>query len=235
LELALEGFEGSIELLYELVKKSIVEVSRISLSHIAHRILEYLRSPEMDLNRASHYLYLLSLLMIIKLSLLIPSEANLEEEVEVEEERDFSWLEKARERVEAIYNHREKYLHHRREGKFPYKIEVLADLEDFIDAYFSILRREAARRNLEERIGTRDFSTLMERTVKYIEEMEKFSLIDLVRLSRDGEEAVFMFFFLLELLRRGEIIALQEQPFSQILVWTREAFENEFERIESPS
>lgn len=235
MELALEGFEGSIELLYELVKKSIVEVSRISLSQIAMKILEYIRSPEMDLNRASHYLYLLSLLMLVKLSLLIPSETRLEEEPEIEEERDFSWLETARERVEAIYTQREKYLHHKREGKFPYKIQVMADLEDFIDAYFSILRREAARRHLEERIGTRNFSALMERIIQYIEEMEKFSLADLVRLSKDSEEAIFMFFLLLELLRKGEITALQEQPFSQILVWTREAFENEFERIESPS
>lgn len=235
MELALEGFEGSIELLYELVKKSIVEVSRISLTHIAMKILEYLRNPEMDLNRASHYLYILSLLMLVKLSLLLPSEAKLEEEPEIEEERDFSWLEAARKRVEYIYAQREKYLHHKREGKFPYKIQVMADLEDFIDAYFSILRREAARRSLEERIGTRDFSALMERIIQYIEEMKKFSLTELVQLSKDSEETIFMFFLLLELLRKGEIIALQEQPFSQILVWTREAFENEFERTESPS
>jgi len=235
LELALEGFEGSIELLYELVRKSIVEVSRISLSYISMKILEYLNRPDVDLNRASHYLYLLSLLMRIKLSLLLPTEENFQEESSVEEgERDFSWLESARERLEKIYKERERFLHHFREGNFPQKIRVVADLEDFIEAYFSITKREIARKNLEERLGRIDFSELMDEISRKIETMEKFSLTELIRLVRNREEAIFIFFFLLELLRQGEIIAIQEQPFSQIFVWTREAFENEFKGIESP-
>ncbi len=235
MELTLEGFEGSIELLYELVKKSIIDISGISLAQIADKIIDYLRAPALDLNLASHYLYLLSLLMAIKLSLLLPSAVVPDENLAEREEGDFSWVERVKNKIEQTYTERLRFVHHSRERNFPFDIEVESDLSLLVDAYFSILRREATKKTLEEKIQSKDFSIVKERVLRDIDSRGKLTLRDLIFLSQDVEEAVFSFFLLMELLSKGEIIAIQEQPFSQIYIWTREAFEDELERAESPS
>ncbi len=228
MELRFDGFQGSIETLYELVRRSIIEIKRVSLLYIVGKIIEYLRSPEADINKAAHYLYILSLMAAIKLSFLLPSEQPLpQEESDLKPYEPPPWLSKWRERLEGLQDARWRILHHRKDG-IPAREEVEGDIEDFFEAYFSILRREAARKTLEKTVGRKDFSALMERIRKSIEEKGKLSLRDLIKICEDGEEAVFSFFYLLELLRQGQIIAIQEIPFSEIHIWSREAFENEF-------
>jgi len=227
LELKFDGFEGTLETLYQLVKKSIVDIKRVSLLYIARQLLEYSRAPRVDINRAAHYLYLLSLLISIKLAFLIPSQDFKPEEEPPPQEKGMPpWVEKWRERLEELHRRRWRVFHHRREG-VPAREEVVGDLEEFTEAYFSILRREAARRELEKTVGRRDFSEFMERVREEIESKGKLSLGNLVSICRDGEEAIFAFFLLLEMLRQGDIIAIQEIPFSEIFIWSREAFENE--------
>ncbi len=227
MELRFDGFQGSIETLYELVRRSIIEIKRVSLLYIVEKIIEYLRNPEADINKAAHYLYLLSLMALIKLSLLLPSEQSLpQEESDPMPYEPPPWLSKWREKLENLQEARWKILHHRKEG-IPAREEVVGDIEDFLEAYFSILRREAARKTLESTVGRKDFSALMDKIRNSIEERGKLSLRDLIKLCEDGEEAVFSFFYLLELLRQGQVIAIQEIPFSEINIWSKEAFENE--------
>ena len=228
MELRFDGFQGSIETLYELVRRSIIEIKRVSLLYIVGKIIEYLRSPEADINKAAHYLYLLSLMALIKLSLLLPSEQPLpQEESDPMPYEPPPWLSRWRQRLEGLQEARWRILHHRKDA-IPAREGVEGDIEEFFEAYFSILRREAARKTLEKTVGRKDFSALMERIRKSIEEKGKLSLRDLIKICEDGEEAVFSFFYLLELLRQGQIIAIQEIPFSEIHIWSREAFENEF-------
>ncbi len=227
MELSFDGFQGSLETLYELVRRSIIEIKRVSLIYIVGKIVEYLERPGADINRAAHYLYILSLLAAIKLSFLLPSEpAPVQEEAPEEKFEPPPWLDKWREKLQCLQEARWRILHHSK-NRLPVKEEVEGDLEEFFEAYFSILRREAARKTLERSVGKKDFSRLMEKIRLNIESRGKLSLRELILLCQDGEEAIFSFFYLLELLRQGEVIALQEVPFSQIYIWSREAFENE--------
>ncbi len=228
MELKFDGFEGTLETLYQLVRKSIIDIKKVSLMYIAGKLLEYSRAPQVDINRAAHYLYLLSLLISIKLAILLPSQKELmpEQERDPEEKVAPDWLSRWRDKLEELHKRRWRVLHHSRQG-VPIKEEVIGDLEEFMEAYFSILRREAARRELERTVGRRDFSEFMNRVREEIERLGKLSLRSLVSLCQDGEEAIFTFFLLLEMLRQGDIIAIQELPFSEIFIWTKEAFENE--------
>jgi len=228
LELKFDGFEGTLETLYQLVRRSIIDIKRVSLMYIAGKLLEYSRAPGVDINRAAHYLYLLSLLIFIKLAVLLPFQKELipEEEAPPQERAEPDWLSRWRDKLEELQKRRWRVFHHSRQG-IPVKEEVVGDPEEFAEAYFSILRREAARRQLERTVGRRDFSEFMNRLKEEIERMGKLSLRSLISLCQDGEEAIFTFFFLLEMLRQGDIIAIQEFPFSEIFIWTREAFENE--------
>ncbi|MFW6409981.1 MAG: segregation and condensation protein A [Halanaerobiales bacterium] len=82
-ELKLDNFEGPLELLYQLVKKNEIEISRISLAKITGQYLDYLNKLQsFDLNLASEFTVIAAELLEIKASTLLPGSDEEEDENE---------------------------------------------------------------------------------------------------------------------------------------------------------
>lgn len=78
-EVALELFEGPLDLLLFLVKKDDLDVHNIPISHITKEYLAYLElMKDMNLDVAGDFLVMAATLMALKSRSLLPSEQNLE-------------------------------------------------------------------------------------------------------------------------------------------------------------
>jgi len=92
-EIKLDGFQGPLELLYQLIKKNKIEISEISLSEVTEQYLEYLNKLQsFDMEMASEFMIIAAELIQIKTRALLPEEQN-----EIEEEEESSLVRRLKE------------------------------------------------------------------------------------------------------------------------------------------
>ncbi len=88
--LTLENFEGPIDLLLQMIEKRKMSISDISLAQISDHYIQFVQNLEKrDLSEMSHFLYIASLLTLIKSKSLLP-----QIELSEEEEEDIDLLKK---------------------------------------------------------------------------------------------------------------------------------------------
>jgi len=78
----LDAFQGPLELLYQLVKKNKIEISKISLAKITGEYLDYIDQHIMDLEFTSEFLVIAAELIEIKAKYLLPKSNEKEEDEE---------------------------------------------------------------------------------------------------------------------------------------------------------
>ncbi|TVQ03304.1 MAG: hypothetical protein EA359_09965 [Balneolaceae bacterium] len=73
----LKNFEGPLDLLLFFIKRDELNIYDIPISHITGEFLEYIRlMEELDLDVASEFIYMASMLMAIKARMMIPSDGD---------------------------------------------------------------------------------------------------------------------------------------------------------------
>jgi segregation and condensation protein A len=83
LEVALEAFEGPLDLLLYLIKKHKLDILELSVSKITHQYMQYVEMmSEFKLELAADYLVMAALLAQIKSRFLLPVHKELEDEQE---------------------------------------------------------------------------------------------------------------------------------------------------------
>ena len=87
-KIKINEFEGPMDLLLHLIKKSNIEIQDISIKEVTKQYMDYIHEMEkLDIEVASEYLVMASELMLIKSKTLLPQqEDNIEEKEEIEEE-----------------------------------------------------------------------------------------------------------------------------------------------------
>lgn len=99
----LDNFEGSLDLLYHLIKRAEVEIWEISLAEITRQYLEYLQiMDELNIEVASNFLVMAATLLRLKSRMLLPVK---EEEDEAEEE-DMLAINTKEELFQKVLQHR---------------------------------------------------------------------------------------------------------------------------------
>jgi len=79
----LKNFEGPLDLLLFFIKRDELDIYDIPISHITREFLEYIRlMEELDLDVASEFIYMASMLMSIKARMMLPSDDEDEEELD---------------------------------------------------------------------------------------------------------------------------------------------------------
>ncbi|MFO7844998.1 MAG: segregation/condensation protein A [Balneolaceae bacterium] len=79
----LKNFEGPLDLLLFFIKRDELDIYDIPISHITREFLDYIRlMEELDLDIASEFIYMASLLMSIKARMMLPSDSNDDEEMD---------------------------------------------------------------------------------------------------------------------------------------------------------
>lgn len=79
----LKNFEGPLDLLLFFIKRDELDIYDIPISHITREFLEYIQlMEELDLDVASEFIYMASLLMSIKARMMLPTDDSDEEEMD---------------------------------------------------------------------------------------------------------------------------------------------------------
>ncbi len=231
-KLKLDVFEGPLDLLLYLIKKSDLDVCDIPIAQVTDQYLEYIEMMKMlDLEIVGDFLVMAATLIQIKSRMLLPPDPSQEEEKEEEDPRDELIRRLQEYKVFKEIAEQLKQKEQERQKLFPRKVdqeyaqglkedakEVLfeANLFDLINAFSKALDRfkedsvyevEKEEFTVEDRIH-HILHSLLKRP--------RVFLTDLFIESRNKMEVIVSFMAVLELIRLKEIKVLQKRLFSEI-------------------
>ncbi len=227
----LEIFEGPLDLLLFLVKQNHLEIEAIPISKITDQYLQTLELMQaLDLEVAGEFLVVAATLMQIKSRMLLPPEALPPGEPDepdpgqelIERLKEYQRFKEAAELLSGMEKQRFVQFSRpaSREGE-PAEVEeyVEASLFDLLNAFSQFVSGEVSREMFHEVIQE-EFT--VEQKVAQLRETigqaKKMSFTELLRRARSKPEMIVTFLGLLELIRLREILIVQDQLFSEILI-----------------
>ena len=224
------GFEGPLDLLLHLIKKSKMEIFDVQISDITQQYLDYIKAmSDLNLDIASEYLVMAAELIEIKSKKLLPSkEENTLEEVEDSEEklkRRLLEYQKYKESTGVFRNLEEKrfnYYTKAPESLKQYTTETLendgsVDVYDLLNAFQNLLERQEYNKPLNTKIARKELS-VKERVVKIREILKEQKKVKFTSLFDDFSKSyvVVTFLSVLEMAKNREITLKQYNNFSDI-------------------
>ena len=224
-------FEGPLDLLLHLIKKSKMEIFDIEISDITNKYLEYIeKMTEMNLDIASEYLVMASELIEMKSRKLLPTLYDNEEETEEinpEEElkRRLEEYKKYKESTEVfrdLEKNRASYYTKAPEIFKNYSNETLVNdgsvgVLDLLEAFKKLLEREEYNKPVNTKIARKELS-VKERVAKIRSILKEKKKINFVELFDDFSKpyVVVTFLSVLEMAKNREITLKQDNNFSDI-------------------
>jgi len=227
----LEIFEGPLDLLLFLVKQNHLEIEAIPIAKITDQYLQTMELMQaLDLEVAGEFLVVAATLMQIKSRMLLPPEALPPQEADepdpaqelIERLKEYQRFKEAAEVLSGMEKQRFVQFSRpvSREGE-PAEVEeyVEASLFDLLNAFSQFVSGEVSREMFHEVIQE-EFT--VEQKVTQLRELigriKKMSFTELLRQARSKPEMIVTFLGLLELIRLKEILIVQDQLFSEILI-----------------
>ena len=225
----MDGFDGPLDLLLELVEEKKLDILTVRLGDLADTYLARVRAmPLLPADEVSAFLALASRLVLLKARSLLPSLEPLpEEEAESEEELRARLLEYAvvRERASALgarLRAGERAFH--REGG-TVELPPRGGEVDALALAFSRVLALAAKQREEDIVAPGERYSVEQRTAEIealVESQGSVSFASLLGETVNVAFAVVTFIALLDLYRRAVIDLTQDDLFGDILVTRRE-------------
>lgn len=223
----IENFEGPLDLLLELIKKSKLSIEEVKLSEITEQYLKIIEQlKEVDMENASEFIEIAATLIEIKSKSLLP---RLQEDGEdVEDDADllkkrlmeYQMLKETTEKLKPLENTDRFYKKPEPDAnKFRYVLKDM-QLDMLLDAFSRIMVRvnetekeEEVKEIVKEKFTVHQkISTIKDSLM--VKKRVYFSELFSNSISRD--EVVTTFMALLELLKLQEIRVTQEDNFAEI-------------------
>jgi len=237
-EVRLEAFEGPLDLLLHLIREHEIDIYDIPIAIITEQYLEYISFMEsLDLALAGEFLEMAATLIRIKVQMLLPKETDEEEEEDPREQLVRKLVEyKQFKEVAGRLSEQEK----ERRDYFPRGVDPKSyvdfeeeemDIEEFlrdvtlfdlVDSLREVLSRVPERVD----VHSVDMETVtVEEQIDLIRTvMSERSSIPFAEVFGDGAgrfEIIATFIALLELIRLGEVRAVQKRNFGDIEIQAR--------------
>lgn len=228
--LLIGDFEGPLDLLLHLIKKSKMEIFDIEISNITEEYINYINSmAELNLDIASEYLVMASELIEMKSKKLLPVKEEKEEEEDINPEEELKRrlieYKKYKESTEVFRNLEEKrsnYFTKSPENIKNYSLEKLENdgnvsLFDLLDAFQKLLERREASKPRNTKIARKEMS-VKERVIKIRDILKTRKTVNFVELFDDFSKpyVVVTFLSVLEMVKGREINIKQDSNFSEI-------------------
>ena len=231
-EVKLEEFQGPLELLYQLVKKNKIEISKISLAKITGEYLDYIDEHIMDLEYTSEFLVIAAELIEIKAKYLLPKTDEEEEEDEEEslverlkkyqlyKELSFVLADEFEERRDVFENNTslDRYRNYEEEVVIDVNLKALKEM--YLKALYS--DNDLEDDDIEEVEHIIIEKIKVEKKINDVLDMlDKYSKVEFYKLIEDHSnlmEIVVTFLSILELMKLNKVKVLQDQLFSPIQV-----------------
>ncbi len=228
----LKNFEGPLDLLLFLIKKNEVDIYDIPIAAITKQYLEYVEIIKLlDLEVASEFILLAATLIRIKAKMLLPRPADDEEEEIIDPRRELvTRLLEYKRFKEVAYKladleHERSHLfnrgyHEALEDGDDDEIRLSEDVTLF--SLISTFKHVLDRMPKETYHQIEDIKISLEEQIEYILDFVKrdrqVAFYDLIVKLSDRLIVIVTFIALLELIRRGEVIARQSVPFGEIWI-----------------
>jgi segregation and condensation protein A len=231
-KVSLEVFEGPLDLLLYLIKKDEVDIYDIPIGRITDQYMEYLNLMKvLDLNIAGDFLVMSATLMLIKSRMLLPVDERKDESDEDEEDPrwdlvrqlvEYKKFKDAADYLEELELHMENVF--RRESEHvelgtPPEVDLKdASIFDLIAAMNDALGR-VQEESLQE-IFAEEY-TVGQKVSSLIENLKFATCLcvsDLFGGMSSRQEMVCTFLAVLELIKLNEIVCVQDEHFSDIII-----------------
>lgn len=227
-KIMINEFEGPMDLLLHLIKKSDIDICDISVEEITKQYLDYINEMEkLDLDIASEYLIMAAELIEIKSNTLLPSEKVEEDEEDPREELINRLLEYENyKQMTPIFKEFEQ------ERKLVFtkdpscldefkSDEIKADisLDDLINAFSQFLKRKEFDKPLNTKITTKEYSIDdRSREIKQIIKTKKKVLFNELFDIYSKDYIVVTFLSILDLAKKQELKIEQSKNFDKIFI-----------------
>ena len=228
--LLIGDFEGPLDLLLHLIKKSKMEIFDIEISEITNQYLNYINQmSEMNLDIASEYLVMAAELIEMKSRKLLPikDEETEEEEENPEEELKRRLIEYKKYKdstsvFRTLEENRSSYFTKAPESLRNYSLEKLENdgsigVMDLLDAFQKLLERQQFNKPVNTKIARKELS-VKERVVKIRDILKTKKKVKFIELFDDFSKpyVVVTFLSVLEMAKNKEITLKQDNNFSDI-------------------
>lgn len=229
--LLIGDFEGPLDLLLHLIKKSKMEIFDIEISEITKEYLNYIQEmTEMNLDIASEYLVMAAELIEMKSRKLLPNkkdEEEKEEEENPEEELkrrliEYKKYKESTEVFRSLEENRANYYTKAPESLKQYSSEKLENdgsvgIFDLLDAFQKLLERQEYNKPKNTKITRKELS-VKERVAKIRDILKVHKRLNFIELFDDFSKpyVVVTFLSVLEMAKNREINIKQDNNFSDI-------------------
>ena len=229
--LLIGDFEGPLDLLLHLIKKSKMEIFDIEISEITKEYLNYIKEmTDMNLDIASEYLVMAAELIEMKSRKLLPNKKDEEEKEEDENpeeelKRRLIEYKKYKESTEVFRNleeNRANYYTKAPESLKQYSSEKLENdgsvgIFDLLDAFQKLLERQEYNKPKNTKITRKELS-VKERVAKIRDILKVHKKLNFIELFDNFSKpyVVVTFLSVLEMAKNREINIKQDNNFSDI-------------------
>lgn len=235
-------FEGPLDLLLFLIKREKIDIYDIPISLITSQYMEYLKLMEMlDLDIAGEFLVMAATLMHIKSKMLLPPEETDEEEEDELDPREelvkrlleYKKFKDAADNLSEMKNRaKDMYLRQGTGGREKIVSEdgteyYEASLFDLIKSFQKVLTtvsKEAFHKVVKDRYSVGD---KISEITYLISRKSKIYFTSLFSKMREKDEIVATFMAVLELMKRREVLAVQQENYGEIEIIKNPDFEQE--------
>ncbi len=232
-KLLIGDFEGPLDLLLHLIKKSKMEIFDIEISEITNQYLNYIKSmTDMNLDITSEYLVMASELIEMKSKKLLPKSEEKDDDEEVEDAEvvlkkrlvEYQKYKESTNVFRDLEKNRSSYYTKAPESLKNYSLKKLendgsVDVYDLLDAFQKLLERQEFNKPKNTKIARKELS-VKERIVKIRDILRVNKRVNFVELFDDFSKpyVVVTFLSVLEMVKSREINIKQDNNFSDIYI-----------------
>ena len=239
----LPRFEGPLDLLLHLIKRDEVDIYDIPIAHITSQYLQYLElMRQLDLEVAGEFIVMAATLMRIKAKMLLPLPAVGEEEQpgDPREELVQRLVEyrQFKEAASTLKGHEDERRLMFGRGMLPTEDDTgplplaQVSLFDLLDALNRVLSRVPEPTIYEVHAESFAVEDKIELLIAALRERRRLSFVELLAGCRSRSEMVVTFIALLELIKLGEALVVQNETFGDISIVASEPGEPDRASVE---
>ena len=221
----LDTFEGPLDLLLHLVRKTDLEIQEIQVSEITTEYLSYLDTMQnLDLDTAGDFLVMASTLMQIKAKMLHPDNEKDKEDADTELDKIKERLleyQKYKEVSKLLSNKEQEYsqTYYRPEPIIPdNEYEIDATIYDLVKSFQNALRTlpEEVREIMYKEIP---IETKIREILDILEGKQYLTFSEIAKIQTSRSAMVVCFMAVLELVKNKQVVAKQSELFEDIRIY----------------
>lgn len=229
-KVTIDKFEGPLDLLLHLIKKSNIDICEINIVEITIQYLEYIKEMKnLNLDIASEYLVMAAELIEMKSKILLPT--NEEEDIEEERQNlinrllDYEQYKEVIEQFKTLEENRREEFTKVPEDLKKYdcvsEIHLNNDLtlDDLVKAFNIFIENKTKEKPLNTKITTKEYSvTQRSEEIKKILKIKKKITFNELFKEYNKSYLVVTFLSILDLAKKENIKIKQENNFKEIYI-----------------